>query len=147
MVSNDLLHSFVFSTIGLIGKIMEYVVTYTIGYLMITCIGMLSVRFEDYKKLMVGGLFVLIAILSKQITGEMWTTFKYPPYLMYCSYGLALSFICYFFLSKVHFGEALSKCVIWFSKNARSIYLWHGLFFYICKYKVLRIWRRQKENG
>lgn len=172
-VANDLLHHYAFITMGIVGKVLEYLVTYTIGYLVITLIGMLNIRFTQKEKLLETLLFLGIAFLGRYLYGPLWTTYKHPPYLMYSSYGLSVSLFLYVVLSKVELKGFPEKFITWFSKNARSIYLWHALFCYVFKYlnmdvspvvywliliglsitgayveyKLIGIWRKNKNNG
>ena len=138
-VINDLLHHYAFLTMGTIGKVLEYLITYTISYLVITLIGMLSVRFEKREKLIVTLLFIGIAVLGRYLTGALWVTYKHPPYLMYMSYGLAVSFFLYVLLEKIELSGVLEKCITWLSIHTRSIYLWHAFFYYVLTHMNIHV--------
>lgn len=131
-IGNDLLFQFVFSNMGTIGKVLEYLITYTIGYLFISMVGMLSVGFERKEKIFTALLFGLLTTIGKLIIqGETLLLYKHPPFLIYSSYGLAISLLLYLLLNHVKLEGNMEKGVVWFSKNARSIYLWHALIYYL----------------
>lgn len=137
-IASDILHRMVFVNLSGIGKILEYVLTYTIGYLYIALVGMLNTRWNNKERYGLVVVFAILAFIGRYLTNfvPIWEI-KHPPLFTYSAFGLACSLFLYNVFQHIHLPESWNKYVVWLSNQARPIYLWHAFWFYILQhYKI-----------
>ncbi len=128
---NDLLYSRVFIGIGneTIADLCTYLVSYTIGYGIITYFGTMFVRMkESERKLFSILMLVLFAGYAMYYGFPSFEQYKFPPQLCYIAYGLLWSSVLYQLFRNVH---TIHPLIRWISVNCMTIYLGHILVFYL----------------
>ncbi len=129
---NDLLYQFLFANMHTAGKIMEYLITYTVGYGVISFLGIEFVKMNRREKLIMTAVYgVLFAVTAVILRLPDFYDWKYPPMLYYISYGLMCSGILYMILEHV---QASNAAVRWLSANTMNIFVWHIFAYYLLEY-------------
>ena len=119
---------------GTAGKVFEYVVLYTLGYALVSFAGMLWMKAtsaERYWLTAEAGILLAASLLLGGIARISET--KYPPQLVYLSYGLLMTFVLYLILQRLPQNEKAGQIITWLSVNTMHIYMWHIFLYYLLK--------------
>ena len=130
---NDGLYSLIASILpGAVSKIWEVLAVYTAAYALTSFGGMLFIRAEKNERLGMLGITAAAAVTAAVVLHfPPVSESKYPPAFFYCMYGLAMSFLLYLLLERIHFGKQGMRMVRWLSVQSMNVYMWHILFFYL----------------
>jgi fucose 4-O-acetylase-like acetyltransferase len=123
---------------GISVKLFEYVVSYSVGFGLLSGMGILCAQMKDQDRIYSGLLSACIWLFLRYLTGgaEL-QAYKYPPMLYYESYGLMWCFFLYVLFSKTNQQES-NHFLTWLSKNTLNIYLAHILLYYTMNYSGLQ---------
>ena len=137
-------------TIGRIPQILSLIVyqfpIFLIGYSFVYYLGMVYGVLDNIHKRIVccfSGIIYILCILFSDISI---TTDKYPPGIMYLSYGILVSCVLYGLFEKIYQNKVCAKWVVWISQNSFSVYLFHIIPLLIIKYSYSDIVCYLKEN-
>ncbi len=128
---NDLLYRNVFVQLGseTATDVLSYLVTYTVGYGIVTYLGVLFLRMNVKERRFFTLLMcVLSAGTAVYCRFAFFETYKFPPQLYYIAYGLLWSSLLYLVFSKV---PVVHPLITWISENCMTIYLGHILVYYL----------------
>ena len=114
----------------MIVDLFSYIVTFTVGYGIITFLGARFIHFTRKEQVLFslyyGAIFLILALFHQ---GAHLEGFKYPPQTYYVSYGLAWSGGLYLLLSRyVHKPNSIIE---WISRYSMRIYLAHIAVYYL----------------
>ena len=128
LILNDLLYLHLFSDSGMIGKMLSYLVTYTVGYAAVSLLGIASDQWNTSRRLIAAGVFgaIFSVFLVYTRSADLYA-YKYPPLLYYLSYGILWSEVLSCLLAK----KPASRCTEWLSMHAMDIFLWHIFGYYL----------------
>ena len=128
LILNDILYLQFFSGSGMIGKLLSYLITYSVGYAVVSMLGIASDQWDTSKRLIAAGVFgtIFFGFLICTRSADLYA-YKYPPLLYYLSYGILWSEVLSCLLEK---GTA-SPVTEWFSMHAMDIFLWHIFGYYL----------------
>jgi fucose 4-O-acetylase-like acetyltransferase len=128
LILNDVLYGQLFSDSGTIGKLLSYLITYTLGYAVVSLLGIAADRWDISERMITAGIFGAIFLGFLVYTRSMdLYAYKYPPLLYYLSYGILWSEVLSCLLAK---GKA-SGITEWLSVHAMDIFLWHIFGYYL----------------
>ena len=140
VLGNDFLTS-VFKTVrpDLLSDLLQYAISYTVGYGVIAYLGYLFIKQDKKEKLFIGISFTLIYLISgyalKFASLEL---YKYPPELYFISFGIGFTALLYLFLLKLNVKQI--SLVEWCSKNAMNMYLAHIIPYHVLVKIPLNPW-------
>lgn len=130
--ANDALYQFVFARIGSAGKILEYLITYTAGYGVISFLGIEFVKMNRRERLTMTAVYTAVFAVSAVILRlPDFYDWKYPPMIYYISYGLMCSGILYTALEHARGDNAVIR---WLSANCMNIFIWHIFAYYLLEF-------------
>lgn len=117
---------------GLIGKLFSYLISYTVGYALLSLTGMCLYRAKTMRRwILFTEFFFVWLICALLFRGGSMQAFKNPPQLYYVSYGIWMTCALYG-LGKTMIGKIPAHSAAAFlSKQAMTIYLMHILLYYI----------------
>ena len=117
---------------GLIGKLFSYLISYTVGYALLSLTGMCLYRAKTMRRwILFTEFFFFWLICALLFRGGSMQAFKNPPQLYYVSYGIWMTCALYG-LGKTSIGKIPTHpAAAFLSKQAMTIYLMHILFYYI----------------
>lgn len=117
---------------GMIGKLFDYIVIYTLGYALISWAGMLWEKGEQRERMIMLGISAAAFVISLIAGGfRPFSEYKYPPQLYYISYGLLVTFGLYVLCSLLPITENTGRIITWLSVNTMRIYMWHIFLYYL----------------
>ncbi|MBR2761823.1 MAG: acyltransferase family protein [Solobacterium sp.] len=132
LLLNDLLSLRVFALIGGVGKVLQYLFTYTIAYGTVSFEGMVFERTGEKKRIALAALFAVSFLISGVfLKFPVFYDFKYPPALYYVSYGLAWSIALYLLFCRVSLAGMPGQVITWLSVHTMDIFMWHIFAFYL----------------
>lgn len=98
------------------------------AYGIIALCSYLLYHFTDKKLLLsIGILVVSVAVLSLKNHDFNPNSYKYPPGLLYTSWGLLVTSLSFYVLRKLDV-KKLPRIILFISANSLWIYFWHALF-------------------
>lgn len=133
LLINDLFSFWVKMSFSIqIGKVFQYIVTYTVAYAVMSLMGMVWVKMQKRERLV----FLAVSFIVFTVSGLIlhfpsFYELKYPPTLYYTSYGLFWCLLLGLLFDNVHAEGFAEKAISWISINTMNIYLWHIVFYYL----------------
>ena len=132
---NDLLSKYAFVPMGSIGKFLQYLITYTIAYGLISFIGMVFHKADRTGRIIITVIFIVVfGVTGVFLKYPAFYDCKYPPILYYCSYGLTWSGILYILFEHCSLHGTLEMIVTWCSAHTMDIFMWHIMAFYLMEW-------------
>lgn len=118
--------------------IFNLILSNSFGYMIISLAGMYMIKQSKRDNILMVFLFFIMFIFSifffKSFDINL---YKYPPQLLYLSYGLSISFLLWNVLSFEKVENIFRNNVVsWFSTNSLNIYYWHIISIYLINYYV-----------
>lgn len=130
---NDGLHYLVSQVLtGKVLTLYEYIVSYTVGYGVISMYGMHGFFESEKKKSIIAIMSFLIFVgYYLMSNGSSLQVAKYPPMMYYISYGVFWSMMLSVICNHIHLNEKVYAIIKWISIHSMTIYMWHMVFFYL----------------
>lgn len=137
LIGND----FFYQKVLINSKLLTFVITYTVSYTIASVLGMMNTRTSSKDRLIIGGIFLAIALVCFIITKNPdCEAYKYPPQTYFVSYGLGMSFVLYELCSHIkHYNPTFLKIITWISSQAMNLYLWHIIYYHLEVYGIVKI--------
>lgn len=137
-------------TLGRIPRVLSLILylfpIFLIGYSFVYYLGMVYGELRTKDKIVVCCLSGVIYMLCLFFSEISIIEDKYPPGIMYLSYGVLVTCLMYSFLEKIYKNKSCSKLVIYISKNSFTLYLLHIIPLLIIKYSSSDIVNYLKAN-
>ena len=108
--------------------IYDQFIAISIGYLIITYVGMILIKETKTMSLIYSVLFFVAFSMAGFINSfQLLSLNKYPPTNYFIFYGLSVSIFLFFIVSipKIRSGLKKFTFCIWSSQNSLNIYYWH----------------------
>lgn len=123
-------------------KLVEYTIGYMLSYGLIYCMGIAVNRIKKEKILVLSLVFGTVFAISMCVLNfpEI-SAMKYPPRIVYISYGLAISLLIVsgynFIEGKRRQCEVIRSIVIYIAKNSLTIYYFHIFIIGLSDYGLI----------
>lgn len=132
LLINDLIYTKVLLNLPneTVSDLLTYLITYTIGYGIITFLGARYLKFEQKDRILMTAVYAIVFVaLAVFFRLDHLEAYKFPPQTYYISYGLMWSGFLYLVLSK-YYTKSI-PFVSWVSANCMRLYLAHIALYYL----------------